>query len=630
MVVERQSFVKEEGLLEDAMGPSRGGRLDAGKSGVVLLVEPDPRAAVWIVEMLRTAWNGDLLVAHCERFDGGAHDLLDHAVSCVLVDVSGLEGHGIAAVEEIRAVAPGVAIVLLCEEIDEQQALAALEAGAQDCLAKPDLGPVRLRRAVKFAIEGKRSETQLAHEALHDPLTGLPNRALFLDRLGVALDRSRRSAAAITVLFLDVDNFKKVNDTFGHHVGDQLLVGLGNRVKELLRPMDTVARFGGDEFTFLLEDLGDEREVVAIAQRISDSAGVPFSVDDAQVTVTVSIGIAIVADPAIPAGTVIQQADAAMYRAKEHGRARFELFDETSSQRAMERLELETALRRALDRRELLVHYQPQISLSERFALTGLEALVRWQHPERGLIGARDFIPLAEESGLIVAIGQYVLESALARLAVWRRGRPDVTLSVNLSLPQLEDLSLLSTLAGAIQATAVDPSALRLEITESALARCHEPAITALEGLEATGIRLAIDDFGTGSLSLQTLGRLPVDTIKLDQSVLASATGEHPVLGAAVGIGHALGLRVIAEGVETEEQLLELRTLGCDAAQGFLFSRPVPEDEVERLFTVRYPPPEDRQHRRRRWPWGGTGQQAYSPRTPSGAAHAERLRRLGL
>jgi predicted signal transduction protein with EAL and GGDEF domain len=394
--------------------------------------------------------------------------------------------------------------------------------------------------------------------------------------------------------------------------------------------MDTVARFGGDEFTFLLEDLGDEREVVAIAQRISDSAEAPFRLDDAQVTVTVSIGIAIVADSAVPAETVIQQADAAMYRAKDHGRARFELFDETSGQRAMERLEQESALRRALERRELLIHYQPQISLGEQLALTGLEALVRWQHPERGLIGAREFIPLAEESGLIVAIGQYVLESALARLAVWRRGRPNVTLSVNLSLPQLEDLSLLSTLARAIQTTSVDPSALRLEITEPALARCHEPAIAALEALKATGVRLAIDDFGTGSLSLQTLGRLPIDTIKVDQSVFASATGEHRVLGAAVGIGHALGLRVIAEGVETEEQLQELRTLGCDAAQGFLFSRPVPEADVEQLFTASYPAGDGRQQRRRRWLWGGPGQQSYSPRTPSGAAHAERLRRLGL
>jgi len=610
------------------MGTSREVRFDAGASVVVLLVEPDARAAVWIGEMLRSAWDDDLLVAHIEHLGARAHEFLSRGVSCVLVDVSGSQDQWIAAVEQIQTVAPGVAIILLFEEVEEQQALAALRAGAQDCLAKPDLCAALLRRAVKFAIEGKRSETQLVDEALHDPLTGLPNRALFLDRLELALDRSRRGAGAISVLFLDVDNFKKVNDAFGHHAGDQLLVDLGGRLKRILRPMDTVARYGGDEFVFLLEDLGNERDVAAIAQRISESAALPFRANDAQVAVTVSIGIATVSDPAIPAGTVIQQADAAMYRAKEHGQARFELFDETSGQRAMERLELESDLRRALERRELLVHYQPQISLNEQFAITGLEALVRWQHPERGLIGARDFIPLAEESGLIVAIGQYVLESALAQLAVWQRGRPDITLSVNISFHQLEDTSLPSTLAAAAQAMAIDPAALRLEITEAALTRCHEPEITALEGLGATGFRVAIDDFGTGSSSLQTLKRLPIDRIKLDGSVLASATGERPVLGAAIGIGHALGLRVVAEGVETEQQVLELRALGCDEAQGFLFSRPVPENEIEELFAAKYSPQGARQ--RRRWPWGGTGQRDYSPRTPSGVAHAERLRRLGL
>jgi diguanylate cyclase (GGDEF)-like protein len=609
---------------------SREAWLDAEKSVVVLLVEPDARAAVWIGEMLRAAWRGDLVVAHVDRLEGGAHTLLGRAVSCVLVDASGLEGEWAATVEQIQTTAPGVAIVLLFEEVEEQLALAALRAGAQGCLAKPDLCGSLLRRAVNVAIEGKRSETQLVHQALHDSLTGLPNRALFLDRLGLALDRSRRWAAPITVLFLDVDNFKKVNDSFGHHAGDQLLVDLGARLKQILRPMDTVARYGGDEFTFLLEDLGDERDVAAIAQRISESAALPFQVNNAQVTVTVSIGIAIVSDPAISAGTVIQQADAAMYRAKEHGQARFELFDQTSGQRAMERLELESALRGALERHELLVHYQPQVSLGEQFELIGLEAFVRWQHPDRGLIGARDFIPVAEDSGLIVAIGQYVFERALAQLAMWKRSRPDITLSVNVSSHQLEDSSLPATLAAAAKAMAVDPAALRLEIAEAALARCHEPAIATLQELKASGFRVAIDDFGTGSLSLQTLRRLPIDMIKLDENALTAATGERPVLGAAVGMGHALGLRVIAEGVETEQQVLELRALGCDEAQGFLFSQPVPEGEIEQLFATRYSPQGARQRQRRRWLWGGTGQQAYSPRTPSGVAHAERLRRLGL
>jgi diguanylate cyclase (GGDEF)-like protein len=593
-------FVKEEELLRDDGGTSREYRLDL-KPDVVLLVEPDARTAVWIGEMLRAAWDRDLVVAHAQRLGKPTQELFDHAVSCALIDVSGLEDEPIAAVEQIRAAMPSVAIVLLCDEVDEEQALAALAAGAQDCLAKPDLSPGLLRRTVKFAIEGRRAEAQLAHQALHDPLTGLPNRALFLDRLGVALDRSRRSATSLAVLFLDIDNFKNVNDTFGHHAGDQVLIGLGGRLKVTLRPMDSVARFGGDEFTLLLEDLDDEREVVAIAQRITDSLEVPFRLNDSQVTLTVSIGIAIVADPAVAPDTVIQEADAAMYRAKERGRARFELFDEASRQRAMERLEMESALRNALERRELLVHYQPQVSLSDRPGFIGLEALVRWQHPRLGLIGPREFIPLAEETGLIVAIGRYVLESALAQMAAWQRVRPDIILSVNVSSYQLEDLGLPSMLAAATQANAVDPAALRLEVTEATVAHCHEAAVTALQVLEGTGIRLAIDDFGTGSSSLQAIKRLPIDTIKIHESLLASSTEERPVLGAAVGIGHALGLRVIAEGVETEQQLDELRALGCDGAQGFLFSRPVPEDEVEQLLAATAASGGGERGRRRRW-----------------------------
>jgi diguanylate cyclase (GGDEF)-like protein len=601
-------FIKEEELLRDVGGIGREDRLDAETPDMVFLVEPDARTAVWVGEMLRSAWQGSVVIAHAERLDKGTQELLDHPVSCVLLDVSGIADDTLTAVEQIRTAAPRAAIVLLSDEVNEREALAALGAGAQDWLAKPDLSPALLRRTVRFAIEGKGSATQLAHQALLDPLTRLPNRALFLDRLGVALDRSRRSGTALAVLFLDVDNFKSVNDTFGHHAGDHVLVDLGERLKGMLRPMDTIARFGGDEFTLLFEDLADEREVIAIAERISDSVELPFRFDDAQVTVTVSIGIAMVSDPSISRETVIQEADAAMYRAKEHGRARFELFDEASRQRAMERLELENALRNALEHQQLLVHYQPLVSLSERPTLTGLEALVRWQHPERGLIGPNEFIPLAEETGLIVPIGRYVLERALAQLAVWRHDRSDITLSVNISPNQLEDMSLPLMLADTIQATAVDPSALRLEITEAAIARCQEAAITALQGLDAMGVRLAVDDFGTGSSSLRVLRRLPIDTIKVDRSVLASSTEERPVLGAAIGIGHALGMRVVAEGVETEQQLLELRRLGCDGAQGFLFSRPVPEDEVEQLLATSYASPDGVEHQRRRW---------FRRRTPS-------------
>jgi diguanylate cyclase (GGDEF)-like protein len=388
------------------------------------------------------------------------------------------------------------------------------------------------------------------------------------------------------VVFLDVDNFKQINDSLGHAAGDALLVGLATRLRTMLRPMDTVARFGGDEFIFLFEDLADEREVVVVAERIIQVAQLPIALEAGETSITVSMGIAMVTDPAIAPDTVIREADAAMYRAKEHGRARYELFDEASRHRAIERIELESALRMAIEESQLCVHYQPAFSLRDDRGVVGLEALVRWRHPERGLVSPREFIPLAEETGLMLPIGQYVLEQVLRRLPGWLAHRPDVTVSVNLSFRQLEDIGLVSMLAAQVRATGVDPGALCLEITESAVTKT---AIGTLEGLRALGLHLAIDDFGTGSSSLSNLRRLPVDSLKIHESIvseLGSNPRERPIVAAVVELGHALGLKVLAEGVETEVQIEELRALGCDGAQGFLLGRPVPEEDVEALLAA--------------------------------------------
>jgi EAL domain-containing protein (putative c-di-GMP-specific phosphodiesterase class I) len=286
---------------------------------------------------------------------------------------------------------------------------------------------------------------------------------------------------------------------------------------------------------------------------------------------------------------VIREADVAMYRAKELGRSRFELFDEASRHRAMQRLELETALRHAVERSELRVHYQPKVSIDGNAAVAGLEALVRWQHPERGLIGPDQFMPLAEETGLSLAIGEYVLGQALRQLSRWRRSKPNVSIAVNLSVGQLEDAGLASVLAAALRSSGIDPGALWLEVTERALARNQEAAIRALQSLKAMGLRIAIDDFGTGSSSLQSLKRWPVDMLKIHESFVAglgSDPEEGPIVAAMVALGHALGLSVVAEGVETDAQLTALRSLGCDGAQGFLFGRPVPEEEVNALLVA--------------------------------------------
>jgi diguanylate cyclase (GGDEF)-like protein len=585
-------FVKDVELLIETIGGMPFGEGPEGGTDParVLMIEDDARAALLIGEMLRSVWPQGLVFSHAERLGDATQEVLERGATCVLLDLSLPGTDGLSAVEQVRTAAPNIPIVVLAERADEDLALLAIRAGAQDYLIRSELTPALLGRSLRYAIERKRSEVQLARLALHDPLTGLPNRALFLDRLSVALDRSRRTSASVAVLFLDVDNFKQVNDSLGHAAGDRLLVGLAERLRAMLRPMDTVARFGGDEFTFLFEDLASEREVVLIAERISRTARMPIALEQGETTVTVSIGIAMVTDPGIPAETLIREADVAMYRAKELGRSRYELFDESSRHRAMQRLELESALRHAIERSELRVHYQPKFPLADGREPTGFEALVRWQHPERGLIGPDEFMPLAEETGLILQIGEYVISEALRQLVRWRERNPGLTMAVNLSSRQLQDAGLTAMLADALDAFDLDPAGLCLEISDDSVAQHPENLLRAIRGLKGTGVRIAIDDFGTGSSSLRSLRRLPVDLLKIHESFVRGLDGdgegeEASIIGAVVELGHALGLSVVAEGVETDRQLEELRELGCDEAQGFLLSRPISVQQADELLS---------------------------------------------
>jgi diguanylate cyclase (GGDEF)-like protein len=486
--------------------------------------------------------------------------------------------------EYVRLSAPNAPIVLLSAIEDEALALHAVKTGAQDCVVLSELRPALLRRALTHAIERKRSEAALAHQALHDQLTGLPNRALFLDRLGVALDRARRSGSQLAVMFLDFDNFKEINDARGHAVGDRLLGTLGERLGTLLRPMDTVARFGGDEFTFLFEDLTSEREVVLIADRICQAASLPIDIDGLELTVTVSVGIAMVADPTVPADTVIREADAAMYRAKERGRSRYELFDEDSRRRAVARIELEAAIRQAIARSELRVHYRPRVALQDFAEVTWVDAQVRWQHPQRGLIPPEDFSPLAEDTGMVIPIGRFALEHAIAQLARWRESRPDRRLSLTISGRQLRDANLASVLSDALRTGDVDPGAICLEVPEAAVGEDPEAALAALRRLKATGVRLALGDFGSGACSFTHLRELPIDALRIHESfirALGESEEDASIVSALVDLGHALGLGVIADGVETEAQVERLRELGCDAAQGLAIGSPVTAEQVD-------------------------------------------------
>ena len=434
--------------------------------------------------------------------------------------------------------------------------------------------------------ERKSAELELAHRALHDGLTGLPNRTLFLDRLGQALRRSRRRDGGVAVVFLDLDRFKVVNDSLGHKAGDRLLVDVAMRLSSALRPSDTLARFGGDELTLLCEDIGDGEDARAVAQRLLDTFGEPFVVQDGEAFLQASIGIALSRDGFETPEDLIRDADAAMYRAKARGQG-IELFDEAMRQDVRDRLALEAALRRGIGRGELRLHCQPLVSLADA-RIEGFEALVRWEHPERGLVPPGSFIPLAEETGLIVPIGAWVLSEACATLRriIDETGTTGLQVSVNVSPRQLQQPDFVAQVSAALDDNDLEPSCLVVEITESAIMETGAAAI--LRALKDLGVRLAMDDFGTGYSSLAHLRRFPLDVIKVDRSFVAGlGDGQgSSIAGAIVSLAHALGLRTVAEGIEDDEQRRAVLALGCDVGQGFLFARPMPVDDLTRLLAA--------------------------------------------
>jgi diguanylate cyclase (GGDEF)-like protein/PAS domain S-box-containing protein len=441
---------------------------------------------------------------------------------------------------------------------------------------------------VEIAITRKRGEEELAHQALHDMLTGLPNRALLLDRLEQALARARRNEALVTVLFLDLDHFKVLNDSRGHAAGDELLRAVAARLSDVIRPSDTVARFGGDEFVVICEGLPNEVEARLMGERIAKSIAIPFQLGPGEVFIGVSIGVGLAAGTD-DADTALRNADAAMYRAKERGRGRVEVFDEKLRVRSRVRYETETALRRALDRGELTVHYQPVVTVVDG-RMAGAEALVRWIDPVHGEIPPDQFIPLAEEAGLITPIGAWVLEEACGQTRRWLDEHPEVpdfSISVNLSARQLLLPDLVGQVVDVLDRTGLDASRLTLEITETVLMEDVDFSIDRLLGLKELGVRLAVDDFGTGYSSLSYLKQFPVDTLKVDRSFvdgLGTDPHDSSIVAAVVALADALDLVALAEGVETRLHVAELRSLGCRLAQGFHYARPLAADELGVCF----------------------------------------------
>jgi diguanylate cyclase (GGDEF)-like protein len=443
------------------------------------------------------------------------------------------------------------------------------------------------------AIERRQTEERTQHEALHDPLTGLPNRNLFLDRLQHALSVTARRQTAIAVLFLDLDQFKLVNDSLGHAAGDELLAAVAPRIEQALRPGDTVARFGGDEFAVLAEDVGNERGATRIAERIAEELSRPFILREREHFVSASVGISI-GDGTEAPEALIRDADSALYRAKDHGRGGYEIFDEVMRSRVIEHMQIENDLRRALQRQELALHYQPVIRLRDG-EIVALEALLRWNHPDRGLVGPLGFIPVAEESRLIVPIGRWVVEQACRQAAAWQQLSPDrapVGVSVNLSARQVADPELISHIEGSIRANGIEPSTLWLELTESTLLDETTFVERTVASLKELGVRLVLDDFGVGFSSLGYLKRLPLSMIKLDRSFVENlAEGSHDaaIVRAVSDMAQTIGISVVAEGIEKQEQVRAAAALGCGYAQGFHFAEPVPAEDVEELLARSMP-----------------------------------------
>lgn len=449
------------------------------------------------------------------------------------------------------------------------------------------------------------SQTDITEGKVSDPLTGLPNRLLFLDRLDRLMKHSKRhSERLFAVLFLDLDAFKMINDSLGHLIGDQLLLGVSKRLEKCLRSSDTVARLGqetftlarmgGDEFTVLLDDLKDPADANRAAERIMEGLSAPFDLEGKEVFTSASIGIALCNSTYKDPEEIMRDADTAMYRAKSLGKARFEVFNADMRASVMARLELETDLRRALDRGEFCNYYQPIVSLSSG-ELTGFESLLRWQHPTRGLLGPKEFISVAEDTGLIRELGWWSLREACCRIAEWRKMDPgrDLIVSVNLSIKQFVQPNLVENIGNLLNELALAPDALKLEITESTVMDDPATAVEMLRQMKALGIRLAIDDFGTGYSSLSYLHRFPLDTLKIDRSFISGVNGGingMEIAKTIMPLAKNLSLDVVAEGVETAEQAQELKRLDCKYAQGFFFSKPLTREDAEALLTQNVAP----------------------------------------
>jgi len=521
---------------------------------------------------------------------------LDQKLDIILADYSLPQFDAQRALEHLNQRGLDVPFIIVSGCIGEERAVECMKSGATDYLLKDRL--TRLGQAVRKGLEERllrddrqRVEEQLTHNAFHDTLTGLPNRALFLDRTQRCFHQmERRGGYLFAVLSVDLDGFQTINASFGQPAGDKVLIEIAERLVQKVRSGDTVARLGGDEFALLLDDVKDMRNALRVAERLQAELAKPFLVDGREVLTSASVGIAAGTSTYKRSADALRDAGTAMARAKRLGPGQIAVFDIRMHTQAVTRLKLETDLRRAADRQEFLLHYQPVVSLQSG-RIVGFEALLRWQHPERGLISPGESLPVAEEIGLLIPIGKWVLQNASRQLRAWQVEFPVVpplSMSVNLSCKQfLQSGELLTIVDETLKATGLDPRSLAFEVTETVMMENAEAALATLAQLKDRQLRISIDDFGTGYSSLSYLQRLPIDNLKIDQSFVAQIkpAGESlEIVRSIITLAHSLGKQVVAEGIETGEQLAQLRSLGCEFGQGYFFSKPLETEAAGKLI----------------------------------------------
>ncbi len=556
----------------------------------VLLIEDDNDDATFLQACLRRQGAKSVDLVRVETMSDAIARVREKPFDIVLLDLNLPDSTGHDSVHRVQSADPSVPIIVLSGDGDEEFAIEILNRGVQDYLVKWEGDGRTILRSIRYAVERKRAEERLSFLAQYDPLTEIPNRRHFTDQLERATTRARRSNKKIGVLFLDLDRFKAVNDTLGHQSGDELLSMVVERLKTCVRSGDLLARLGGDEFAFMLEDVDGPLSLEAAAKNILTAFEKPFQVGPRQVSTTASIGITVFPNDTSDPMALLNNADMAMYQAKDDGRNNFKFFEQRMHEEIMEYHKIETDLGKALERDEFTLVYQPQIGLADN-KIHALEALLRWNHPERGLVLPGEFISVAEESGYIVPMGMWVLERVCKQLKDWeRREMPLLRVSVNVAPANLDQPDFHRNVEATLGRYGVDPHLIELELTEGTLMRNTESIQETLRYLKMIGVRVSVDDFGTGHSCLNYLRQFPIDVLKIDRSfVMDLGRNDHgtAICGLVLSIGRSLNLDVVAEGVENETQLEFLRKHNCEYVQGQYFSMPVTPEALPDLYNIR-------------------------------------------